>query len=492
MTDSRAASIDSSHFRQLYIGGSWVEPSTSQLIEVVSPTTEEVVFQVAEAVSADVDKTVVAARDAFDAGPWPRMTPEERGTVLAEFAKQLRSRAEDFAIAWMDSTGVTSRMAQMSPEYSIGNVDRAVEQATSFEFIEKHPAANGAALLVREPVGVVAAIAPWNAPLATMLTKIAPALVAGCTVIMKPAPQTPIEAYIIAECADAAGFPPGVVNLITAERDASDHLVCHAGVDKVSFTGSVATGRRIASVCGDRIGRVTLELGGKSAAIILDDFDLEQAAASLAGGICVLSGQNCAALTRVIVSRDRHDELVEHLKTALDTVTIGDPYDPDTKLGPITMKQQLERVESYVAKGIEEGATLVTGGKRPADLPKGFYFQPTLFANVDNSMAIAQEEIFGPVLCVIPCDGEDDAIRIANDSIFGLAGAVYTNDADTAYRIARQLRTGTVGQSAPSASFAVAFGGFKQSGLGREGGTEGLHAYLEAKTVLLKGEPKEI
>lgn len=492
MTDSRAASIDSSHFRQVFIGGEWVEPSTKQLIDVVSPITEEVVFQVAEAVEADVDDAVAAARQAFDDGPWPRMTPQERGVVLAELAKQLRTRAEDISVAWVESSGVVFNFAQIYPEYSISNVDRAVGQSTTFEFIEKHPSSSGAAMLIREPVGVVAAVAPWNAPLATMLSKISPALLAGCTVVMKPAPQTPIETYILAESAAAAGIPPGVLNLVTAEREASDHLIRHSDVDKVSFTGSLATGRHIASVVGDRIGRVTLELGGKSAAIILDDFDLEQAAASLVPGLCMLTGQNCAALTRVIVSRDRHDELVGHLVKAMEAVTIGDPYDPDIKLGPITMKQQLEKVEAYVAKGIEEGAKLMTGGKRPTQCPTGYYFEMTLFANVDNSMTIAQEEIFGPVLCVIPCDDEDDAIRIANDSIFGLAGAVYTNDADAAYRIARQLRTGTVGQSAPSASFAVAFGGFKQSGLGREGGTEGLMAYLEPKTVLLKGEPQGV
>lgn len=492
MTDSPAATIDSAHFRLIYVDGAWAAPSSDRVIEVVSPVTEEIVFQVAEAVEADTDAAVASARKAFDTGPWPRMTPEERAETLKAFAAELRARKDDFVIAWTEQTGVIQKMAQMSPEYSIGNVDRAVEQASSFPFIEEHPSNSGAALLVREPVGVVAAISPWNAPLATMLTKIAPALVAGCPVIMKPAPQTPVEAYIVAECADKAGFPPGVVNLVTADRDASDHLVRHPGVDKVSFTGSLAVGQRIASVCGERIGRVTLELGGKSAAIILDDYDLEAAAQSLVGGICVLSGQNCAALTRVIVSRDRHDELVAHLVKAAETVTVGDPYDPEIKLGPLTMKQQLEKVEACVAQGLEEGATLATGGTRPDGLDKGFYYAPTVLANVDNGMSIAQDEIFGPVLCVIPCDGEDDAIRIANDSIYGLAGAVYTNDADAAYRVARQVRTGTMGQSAPSASFAVAFGGFKQSGLGREGGTEGLKAYLEAKTVLLKGTPSAL
>lgn len=489
---SRASTIDSTHFSQFYIGGAWVAPTTSQTLDIVSPVNEEVVFTVAEAVEADVDKAVAAARDAFDNGPWSRMTPLERAETLKTFAATLRKRGDDFAVAWTESTGVVEGMAKSSPEYSIGAIDRSVEQASSFPFIEEHPSSGGTNLLVREPVGVVATIAPWNAPLATMLTKIAPALVAGCTVVMKPAPQTPIEAYIIAECADASGFPPGVINLITAERDASDHLVRHPGIDKVSFTGSLTTGQHIASVCGQRIGRVTLELGGKSAAIVLDDYDLEKAAQSLIGGICVLSGQNCAGLTRVIVSRDRQDELVAHMVKAAEGVTMGDPYDPDVKLGPITMKSQLEKIEGYIKTGVAEGATLATGGKRPAHLDKGLYFEPTIFANVDNSMTIAQEEIFGPVICVISCDGEDDAIRIANDSPFGLAGAVYTDDADAAYRIARLVRTGTMGQSAPSASFAIAFGGFKQSGLGREGGRDGLLPYLEAKTVMLKGKPSAI
>lgn len=489
---SRAATVDSTHFKQVYIGGAWVQPSTDQTLDVVSPVNEQVVFTVAEAVSADVDKAVAAAREAFDNGPWSRMTPLERAEILKTFAAALRKRADDFAVAWTESTGVVEGMAKSSPEYSIGAIDRSIEQASSYPFIEEHPSSGGTNLLVREPVGVAAMIAPWNAPLATMLTKMGPALIAGCTVIMKPAPQTPIEAYIIAECADESGFPPGVINLITAEREGSDHLVRHPGVDKVSFTGSLATGQHIASVCGERIGRVTLELGGKSAAIILDDYNLEAAAKSLIGGICVLSGQNCAGLTRVIVSKDRHDELVEHMVKAAEAVTIGDPYDPDIKLGPITMKSQLEKIEGYIKTGVAEGATLATGGKRPAHLDTGFYFEPTIFANVDNRMTIAQEEIFGPVMCVIPCDGEEDAIRIANDSPFGLAGAVYTDDADAAYRVARQVRTGTMGQSAPSASFAIAFGGFKQSGLGREGGTEGLLPYLESKTVMLKGKPSAV
>ncbi len=489
---SRAHTIDSSNFRKLYIGGEWVTPSTDRILDVVSPFTEEVVFQVAEAEIADVDAAVTAAHQAFESGPWPRMTPLERAKVLEAFARDLRSRSADFATSWTESTGVITSMSDNSLEYAVSAVDRSIEQAGSFPFIEKHPPENGGNMLVHEPVGVVAAIAPWNAPLASMLTKVGPALVAGCTIIVKPAPQTPIEAYMIAECAHASGFPPGVINLVTAERDASDHLVRHANVDKVSFTGSVATGQRIASVCADRIARVTLELGGKSAAIVLDDYDLKTAAHDLAGGITVLSGQNCAALTRIIVSRGRHDEFVEHLVAAMEKISIGDPYDPETQLGPITMKSQLERIESYIAKGVEEGATLATGGKRPSHLTRGFYIEPTVFANVDNNMTIAQEEIFGPVLCVIPCSDEADAICIANDSPYGLNGSVYTNDNHKAYKIARQLRSGTVGHNGTKASFAIAFGGFGQSGLGREGGLKGLLPYLEPKTIMLDEQPEEI
>ena len=482
---SRADTIDSSNFRKFYIDGKWVSPSTNRLLDVISPVTEEIIFQVAEADIADVDKAVAAAHQAFESGPWPTLSPLERAKTLEAFAKALRRRSEDFAIAWTESTGVIASMSSNSLEYAATAIDRSIQQASSFPFIEKYPPENGGNMLVHEPVGVVAAIAPWNAPLASMLTKVGPALIAGCSIIMKPAPQTPIEAYMVAECAAEAGFPPGVVNLVTADREASDYLVRHPQVDKVSFTGSVATGKRIASVCAERIARVTLELGGKSAAIILDDYNLETAAKNLAGALCVLNGQNCAALTRVIVSSNRHDELVKHLVNAMQAISIGDPYAPETGLGPITLKSQLEKIEHYIAKGISEGATLATGGKRPEHLKRGFYIEPTLFANVKNSMVIAQEEIFGPVLCVIPCDDESDAIQIANDSPFGLGGAVYTNDKDSAYRVARQLRTGTVGQNGMRASFGIAFGGFKQSGLGREGGSKGLLPYLEPKTLML-------
>jgi acyl-CoA reductase-like NAD-dependent aldehyde dehydrogenase len=293
--------------------------------------------------------------------------------------------------------------------------------AGSYPFETRQPISMGpgTAVIVREPVGVVVAIAPWNAPFAIMTQKIAPALVAGCTVIMKPSPETPLEAYIIAECAEAAGFPHGVINLVPAHREASDYLVRNPGVDKVSFTGSTVAGRRIASVCADRVARCTLELGGKSAAIILEDFPIEEAAGILTGTICTMTGQVCATLSRVIVPRAKHDALAAAICKAMGQIKVGDPNDPATQMGPLAMERQLRRVEGYIAKGKQEGATLACGGGRPKHLSRGYYFEPTLFTNVDNRMTIAQEEIFGPVICLIPADSEQDAIRIANESIYG-------------------------------------------------------------------------
>jgi aldehyde dehydrogenase (NAD+) len=338
---------------------------------------------------------------------------------------------------------------------------------------------------------VVACIAPWNAPFGILSTKVAYALVAGCTVVMKPSPETPLEAYIMAEAAEAVGFPAGVVNLVCGHREASDHLVQNPEVDKVSFTGSTAAGRRIGEVCASRVARCTLELGGKSAAIVRDDFPIEVAAAILGNTITVMSGQVCAMLSRAIVPKKRHDELADAIKRVMQGIKIGHSDAPDTQLGPLAMKRQLERVEDYVQLG-KETADLVTGGGRPAEFNKGYFIEPTLFANVDNKSRIAQEEIFGPVLCLIPAEDEEDAIRIANESIFGLNGSVLTNDADAAYRIARRVRAGGFGQNGMRLEFGLPFGGFKQSGIGREGGVEGLQPFLETKTILLDQMPSAL
>jgi aldehyde dehydrogenase (NAD+) len=280
-----------------------------------------------------------------------------------------------------------------------------------------------------------------------------------------------------------------VLNVVTADREVSELLVRDRRVDKITFTGSTAAGRRIASLCGERIARCTLELGGKSAAIILDDMDLAAAAASLAGAECFLAGQVCSSLTRIVVSQNRHDELVEALAGTFSQVRVGDPFDGQTQMGPLVAERQRDRVEGYIAKGVAEGATLATGGGRPKDLERGWFIEPTVFGNVDNSSAIAQEEIFGPVLSVIPAQNEEQAIAIANDTIYGLNASVFTNDVERARDVARQLRSGTVGHNAFRTDFGIAFGGFKQSGIGREGGTEGLLPFLETKTVILEGRP---
>jgi acyl-CoA reductase-like NAD-dependent aldehyde dehydrogenase len=294
---------------------------------------------------------------------------------------------------------------------------------------------------------------------------------------------------VIAEAAEAVGLPAGVLNVLTADREVSELLVRDPNVDKISFTGSTAAGRRIASICGERIARCTLELGGKSAAVILDDMDLGTAAATLSQAECFLSGQVCSSLTRIVVPRSRHDELVEALASTFSQVRVGDPFEDQTQMGPLVASRQRDRVEGYIAKGIADGADLATGGGRPKDLERGWFVEPTVFGNVDNQSVIAQEEIFGPVLSVVPAEDEQDAIRVANDTIYGLNASVFTNDVNRAREVAGQLRSGTVGHNAFRTDFGIAFGGFKQSGIGREGGREGLLPFLETKTVILEGRP---
>ncbi|TNC18721.1 aldehyde dehydrogenase [Amycolatopsis alkalitolerans] len=478
-----AAPID--HPSKFFIDGTWTEPSSTSTIDVIDSGTEELYFRVAEAQPADMDRAISAARRAFDDGPWPRLSHEERAGYLRGFADGLRARASEVGEIWPRQSGVLQSIALLTAQGEAGMFDYYAGLASTFEFEEQHkPSLGGFGLLVREPVGVVGAIIPWNGPLSLIVYKIAPALLAGCTVVVKASPEAPGEAYLMAQIAESIGLPAGVLNVVTADREVSECLVRDPRVDKIAFTGSTAAGRRIASLLGDRIGRYTLELGGKSAAVVLDDADIETTAAQLAGAECLMTGQVCASLTRIIVTRGRHDALVEALATNFSQVRVGSPFDAQSQMGPLAMSRQRDRVEGYIAKGIAEGAKLVAGGGRPKHLDRGYYVEPTLFANVDNKHTIAREEIFGPVLSVIPAENEADAVRIANDTIYGLNASVFTDDIDRAQQVARELRSGTVGINGFRSDFGIAFGGFKQSGVGREGGREGLLPYLEVKTIL--------
>jgi aldehyde dehydrogenase (NAD+) len=491
LTESATITLNApDHF---FVGGGWVKPSSPDMIDVINASTEDVMFRVAEAKAEDMAKAVGAAREAFDHGPWPHLSHAERAEYLRKIATSLEERSLEISEIWSGQMGVLHSMAKAGGA-GFGNPFRTYAKlADDFEFEERHPPTSGGnvGLLVREPVGVVGAIIPWNGPIGLIAHKVAPALLAGCTVILKASPEAPGEAYVFAEIAEAIGIPPGVINVVTADREVSELLVTDPRVDKITFTGSTAAGRRIASLCGERIARVTLELGGKSAAVVLDDYDISTAAKAITGRACMMTGQVCSSLTRIVVGRDRHDDMVDALSESFSNVRVGSAFDPESGMGPLAMERQRDRVEGYIAKGIDEGAILASGGHRPDSLSRGWFIEPTVFGNVDNSHTIAQEEIFGPVLSVIPADDEQDAIDIANDTIYGLNNSVFTNDVDRAYEVARQLRSGTVGQNSFRTDFGIAFGGFKQSGIGREGGRDGLLPFLEAKTIILDGEPTQ-
>jgi acyl-CoA reductase-like NAD-dependent aldehyde dehydrogenase len=481
------ATVPVKHTDRFFIGGEWVTASSDSKINVIDSITEQVYLTVAEAQAPDIDRAVTAAKEAFENGPWPRLSPAERAGYLRALGAEVNKRTDDIIQMWPRESGVTAGFAASGGPGAQHVFDYYAGLADTFEWERPVKSARGFGLIVKEPVGVVGAIVPWNTPMALITMKVAPALIAGCTVVLKTSPEAPGEGYLIAEAAEAIGLPPGVLNVVCADREVSELLVRDPRVDKITFTGSTAAGRRIASICGERIARVTLELGGKSAAVILDDADIETAANSLAAAECLVSGQVCASLTRIVVTRSRHDAMVEALSSAFSKVRVGDPYDQDVQMGPLAAERQRDRVEGYIAKGIEAGARLATGGGRPKDLERGWYVEPTVFGNVDNSSVIAQEEIFGPVLSVIPAADEDDAVRIANDTIYGLHGAVFTNDNDRAREVAGQMRTGNIGHNGFKTDFEMGFGGFKQSGIGREGGVLGLQLFLESKAMLLDG-----
>jgi aldehyde dehydrogenase (NAD+) len=479
------------HTDRFYIGGQWVAPSSDAKISVIDSDTEQLYFTVPEAQAADISRAVGAAREAFDNGPWPWLTHEQRAEYLRAIGAELKKRSEDIGQIWPRESGVLAAVARGGGIGAERTFNGFADLASTFPFEEPaKPSVGQFGLLVREPVGVVGAIIPWNAPIGLISNKVAPALLAGCTVILKNSPEAPGEGYLLAEAAEAVGLPAGVINVVTADREVSELLVRDPRVDKITFTGSTAAGRRIASICGERIARCTLELGGKSAAVILDDADIETTARTLSQAECFLSGQVCSSLTRIVVPRSRHDALLEALAATFSQVRVGDPFSAQSQMGPLAAERQRDRVEGYIAKGVADGATLATGGGRPKDLDRGWYVEPTVFGNVDNSSVIAQEEIFGPVLSVIPAADENDAVRIANDTIYGLNASVFTSDVNRARQVGARLRSGTVGHNAMRTDFGVSFGGFKQSGIGREGIHEGLPHFLETKFMVLEGQPE--
>ena len=481
------------HPEEFYIGGEWVKPQGSQRFEIVYPATEKVVGTCPAASVADVERAVAAARDAFDNGPWPRMTFDERSAVLTRVSEIMKARAKDFSNAWTVEMGAAVSLAGpggFAPSAIFAYYADMVRGRT-FEDVRPQNRKSGVGIVVKEAVGVVAAITPWNAPSSLPCKIFAPALANGCTVIHKPAPETPLDAWLFAECFEEAGLPPGVFNFVPADREVGDQLIRNNGVDKVSLIGSAAAGRHIASVVGGRLGRFSLELGGKSPAIVFDDIDPEVVVPRLIPHFTMNAGQMCAGLTRIIVPEASHDKWAGAIAAGLEAMKVGDPFEQDTWFGPIAMKRQYDRVMSYMDIGRDEGAKVITGGGRPGDLNQGYYVAPTLFSGT-NDMRVAQEEIFGPVATLVTHKGVEDAIRIANDSEYGLNGAVYTSDPDLAYKVSRQVRAGNMTHNDWINETQFPFGGFKSSGIGRDGGPEGLALYQETKVVFMDAVPPSV
>ncbi|MFF2851474.1 aldehyde dehydrogenase [Streptomyces sp. NPDC058001] len=471
---------------QLFIGGALADPLGQEVIEVISPHTGEVFGRVPHASPADVDRAVAAARTAFDEGPWPRMTLDERIEVVSRIKDGIAVRHEEIARSISSQNGTPYTSSVMVQALAAMMVwDAAITVARGFRYEEARDGVLGKLLVRREPVGVVAAVVPWNVPQFTAAAKLAPALLAGCPAILKTSPEAPLDAYILGEIAAEAGLPEGVLSILPADREVSEYLVGHPGVDKVSFTGSVAAGKRVMEVAARHLTRVTLELGGKSAAVILPDADAATAVAGITPFAWMINGQACVAQTRILVPRTRYDEFAEAFAAAANGLKVGDPLDPATELGPLVAERQQRRSLDYIRIGQEEGAKVLAGGGRPAGFDQGWYVEPTLFGDVDNSMRIAREEIFGPVICLLPYGDEDEAVRIADDSDYGLSGSVWTADVERGLDIARRVRTGTYSVNTFSLDMLGPFGGYKNSGLGREFGPEGYGEYFEHKMIHL-------
>ncbi|MFD9632291.1 aldehyde dehydrogenase [Streptomyces violascens] len=471
---------------QLFIGGELTDPLGSDVIEVISPHTEQVIGRVPHASRADVDRAVAVARKAFDEGPWARATPEERIEVVSRIKDAILVRHEEIARSISSQNGSPYSWSVLAQALGAMMVwDSAITVARQFPYEERRSGALGPLLVRREPVGVVAAVVPWNVPQFVAAAKLGPALLTGCSVILKPSPESPLDSYILGEMAAEAGLPEGVLSILPADREVSEYLVGHPGIDKVSFTGSVAAGKRVMEVAARNLTRVTLELGGKSAAVILPDADLAATVAGVVPAAWMNNGQACVAQTRILAPQSRYDEIAEAFAAAAGALVVGDPLDAATQVGPLVAKRQQQRSLDYIRIGQEEGAKILTGGGRPAGLDRGWYVEPTLFGGVDNAMRIAREEIFGPVICLLPYADEAEALRIANDSEYGLSGSVWTGDVEHGIEFGRKVRTGTFNVNTFSLDMLGPFGGYKSSGLGREFGPEGFGEYLEHKMIHL-------
>ena len=453
---------------------------------VLEAATGEPLGDGASATAAEVDEAVAAARAAL--AEWSSASPDHRAEVLGGFAAALQRRARTTDQLVTRENGMPMSLSRgANGAFPAALLRYYAQLITETPIEEIRPSVIGHTIVRREPVGVVAAVVPWNYPQALSAFKLAPALAAGCTVVLKAAPETALDALVFAEAAQECGLPPGVLNIVPGAAEAGVHLVSHPGVDKVSFTGSTAAGRAIGEVCGRLLRPVTLELGGKSAAIILDDADLDATMKGLRSASFVNNGQTCYLSSRILAPRSRYDDVVAALVALVDGMKVGDPLDPATDIGPLVSARQRERVLGYIEAGRNSDAKLVVGGSVPADQPRGWFVAPTVFADVHNSDRIAQEEIFGPVLAVIPYDGDAEAIALANDSEFGLAGTVWSGDDDRATEVAREIRTGTVGVNDYQLDFRAPFGGVKASGIGRELGPEGLEAFFSLKSIYRTG-----
>ena len=477
-------------YDKFFIGGEWIAPTSDKLITSINPSTEQSIGQSPEAMEADIDAAVAAARSAFDnPSVWSGWDPADRAQVMHRLADEIDARATDFQERVSSQNGMPMAVAaQLEIGYPSAILRYYADLASSSSFSDIRAGMFGGEIEVRrQPIGVVAAIVPWNFPQALTMFKLAPALAAGCTIVIKPSPETVLDAYLLAEAVEAAGVPAGVVNIVPGGREAGAYLVAHPQVNKVAFTGSTAAGQKIGEVCGRLLRPATLELGGKSAAIVLDDanLDLSTIGEGLFTSTLLNNGQTCFLGTRILAPQSRYREVVDAFTAFAGSLNVGPADSLDTQIGPMATARQRDRVESYIAQGKNAGGSITVGGGRPRDLDAGFFVEPTVFADVDNRSVIAQEEIFGPVLSVIPYKDDADAIRLANDSDFGLGGTVWTSNPDRGASLARRVHTGTIGINRYIPDPAAPFGGVKNSGLGRELGPEGLASYQETQTIYL-------